>query len=72
MYPENTNDPVLNQRGEKPFEPTPMELRKQFNSLDSLIRMRSTELKDQQKSLEESDKTEDGNDGFLPPYNSAF
>ena len=59
-------------RGErKPFEPTPIELRKQYNTLDAIIRARSGQLKEETKSeVNDSDDTDDS--GFLPPYNSAF
>jgi hypothetical protein len=73
MYPENPSDPTLNLRGEKPFEPTSIELRKQYNTLDSLIRMRSNELtSDNGKAVESNNQNEDDNDGFIPPFNSAF
>ena len=73
MYPENKHDPAL-QRGEKPFEPTPIELRKQYNTLDNLIRTRSGELKEENSQSEANSGSgeNEGNDGFLPPFNSAF
>jgi len=72
MYPENTSDPALQQRGEKPFEPTSIELRKQYNTLDSLIRMRSNDLKGEAGNAAEAGNNPEENDGYLPPYNSAF
>lgn len=71
MYSERTDDM---QRGErKPFEPTPIELRKQYLTLDSIIRIRSGKLKDELRN-EVNDNLDQNNDdaGFLPPYNSAF
>jgi hypothetical protein len=68
MYSENSDH---FQHGEKTFEPTPIELRKQYNTLDSIIRARSTKLQEENSKTTEanSDKEEDG---FLPPFNSAF
>ena len=59
-------------RGErKPFEPTPIELRKQYNTLDAIIRARAGQLKDD--LTPEADAERDDTDrGFLPPYNSAY
>lgn len=72
MYSERTDDM---QRGErKPFEPTPIELRKQYLTLDSIIRIRSGRLKDEltQEIKNEFNENDADDAGFLPPYNSAF
>ena len=66
--PDNTTD---DKSGEKPFEPTDNELRKQIASLDNLIRQRSGKLKEEQtENTEPKGLGED--EGFLPPFNSAF
>lgn len=69
MYPEKPNDI---EKGEKSFEPTPVELRKQYNTLDSIIRARSTKLQEDNNKTADANTDSDDDDGFLPPYNSAF
>lgn len=71
MHSDHTSDDT--KRGErKPFEPTPIELRKHYNTLDNLIRARSGELKNETKNEAENAAEGNDDDGFLPPYNSAF
>ena len=70
MLPESNDDMKRGER--KPFEPTPIELRKQYNTLDALIRARSGQLKDKLKSEVNNGSDEADDNGFLPPYNSAY
>ena len=70
MYPESADDMKRGER--KPFEPTPIELRKQYLTLDSIIRLRSGKLKEENNAEASNTLDESDDDGFLPPYNSAF